>query len=67
MGLMKVNVSAIFLLLFLASRSDVKAENVVFDVTKYGNEEDICKVSSQQYNIKFTKLIFLIKIFCVFL
>ncbi|KAJ6378661.1 hypothetical protein OIU78_028814 [Salix suchowensis] len=23
-------------------RSDVKAENVVFDVTKYGNEEDIC-------------------------
>ncbi|KAJ6733023.1 POLYGALACTURONASE [Salix koriyanagi] len=43
MGFMKVNVSAIFLLMFLASRSDVKAENVVFDVTKYGNEEDICK------------------------
>lgn len=49
MGL-KVNVSAIFLLLFLTS-ADVKAENVVFDVTKYGDEEDISKVSILQYNV----------------
>lgn len=49
MGL-KVNVSVIFMLLFLTS-ADVKAENVVFDVTKYGDEEDISKVSIQQYSI----------------